>query len=122
YAVLADTLAGWHATAHSWQEPLLALLDGLHQLKIPEPAGGFEDVMEFDRRRMLREQLAESVIETCLEMGRAVRQLGSMPVGANSPVPSEQQAAPPLQSSNDSDWEPLALQIETELGRGAAAD
>ena len=54
------------------------MLDGLHELRIPEPVGGFEDVMEYDRRRMLREQLAEAIIETALETGRAVRLLGSV--------------------------------------------
>ena len=110
---LAETLAGWHATARSWQEPLLALLDGLHELKIPEPAGGFEDVMEYDRRRMLREQLAESIIETCLETGRAVRQLGSM-AGAKK-------AGHSSPGKGDPDWEPLALKLEAELGRGDPA-
>ena len=105
---LPEVLAGWHATARSWQEPLLALLDGLHELEIPEPVAGFEEVMEYDRRRMLREQLADSVIETCLETGRAARLLASVFDGDAG-------------CGSDPEWEPLALRLETELGRGNAA-
>jgi hypothetical protein len=101
---LTDALAGWQATARSWQSPLILLLDHLHDLKIPEPAGGFEDVMEYDRRRILREQLAESVIETALEAARAVRLLGGL---------SGERLR---RSEHDAPWELLALRLEAALG------
>ncbi len=107
-AELAEAAKGWLAAARSWQAPLLELLDHLHELKIPEPVGGFEDVMEFDRRRILREQLAEAVIETALETGRAVRLLGGLS--------SER----PRRASHDPNWEPMALRLEAALGEGDA--
>src|SRR5262249_59990040 len=105
---LRAALADWQAKAHAWQPALLQLLDRVHELKIPEPVGGFEDVMEYDRRRMLREQLAEAVIETALETGRAVRLLGSVTGSKLKRI------------EGDPAWEPLALALETELGRGDA--
>jgi hypothetical protein len=105
---LNEALVGWQNQAHAWQPALLNLLDHVHMLKIPEPVGGFEDVMEYDRRRMLREQLAEAIIETALETGRAVRLLGSVTSSKLKPI------------EGDPDWEPLALALEMELGRGDA--
>jgi hypothetical protein len=105
---LREALVGWQTQAHAWQPALLELLDQVHRLKIPELVGGFEDVMEYDRRRMLREQLAEAIIETALETGRAVRTLGSV-TGAKLE-----------RFEGDPPWEPLALSLETELSRGDA--
>ncbi len=105
---LADAVTGWLSAARSWQGPLIELLDRLHGLKVPEPVGGFEDVMEYDRRRMLREQLAESIIETALETGRAVRLLGG--------ISSERVR----KAEHDPSWEPLALRLEAAVGAGDA--
>jgi hypothetical protein len=110
HPAILEAMTGWLATARAWQGPLLELLDGLHDLKIPEPVGGFEDVMEYDRRRLLREQLAESVIETCVELGRAVRLLAA--------ATGERQTAP---RDGDPDWAPQAVRLEAELGRGNVA-
>jgi hypothetical protein len=107
---LGETCLGWLRTARSWQPDLLKLLDDLHELEIPEPVGGFEDVMEYDRRRMLREQLAETVIDTCLEVNRAVRVLAGYPS-----APAAQAESPELE------WERLALKLESALGRQDAA-
>jgi hypothetical protein len=106
---LVEAAAGWLSAARSWQGPLIALLDQLHKLKIPEPVGGFEDVMEYDRRRMLREQLAESVIDTAMETARAVRLLGGL---SNERL---------RKSETDAAWEPLALRLEAALGALDAA-
>src|SRR5262249_39555051 len=96
------------------------LLDGLHDLKIPEPVGGFEDVMDYDRRRMLREQLVDTVIESCLEVSRAARTLGSIQAAHEGPPASEQPSGRKAPRS-ESDWEPFALQLEAALGKADVA-
>jgi hypothetical protein len=103
-ANLEDSLSGWCTTAESWQAPLVELLDSLHNLKVPEPLGGFEDVMEYDRRRVLRDQLAEAVIDTCLETGRAIRMLGSLRKQGSALAVSD-----PI-------WEPHARRLEAAVG------
>jgi hypothetical protein len=125
---LAAALASWHATTQSWLPPLLELLDRVHKLKVPDPVGGFEEVMEYDRRRILCEHLSEVVVETALETSLAGRMLGSVglpsedgshpPKSEESPPPGEDSAAESEESPEHLDWEPLALKLEAELGRG----
>lgn len=105
-AEMLEAVAGWRETATDWRRPLLELLDRLHQLKIPEPVGGFEDVMEYDRRRLLRDQLAETVIDTCLETSHALRLLGSLLPGR------------PDSDDTDPPWEAAARRVAIALGRG----
>lgn len=105
---LSEAVASWRETASAWRRPLFALLDRLHQLRIPEPVGGFEDVMEYDRRRLLRDQLAETAIDTCLETGQALRLLGSLTPEA------------PVIDDFDPPWELTARRVTVEIGRGDA--
>lgn len=100
-----EIIRGWQETAHRWQPDLMLLLEEIYALKVPEPVGSFEDVMEYDRRQVYREQMAETVIETSLELSQAVRLFG--------PLAQTTLAAWP----HDAPWEPIAQQIEAELSR-----
>ena len=50
-------------------------MDELFDLALPDPAGGVEDLVEYDRRRSTKDRLTEIVVETAVEMRRAVRAL-----------------------------------------------
>jgi hypothetical protein len=98
-----ETIRGWQQTGHHWQPALMALLDEIHALKVPEPVGGFEEVMEYDRRQFARERLAEAVIETSIELSLAVRQMGPWTQAEITPWP------------HDAAWEPIAQQLEADF-------
>jgi hypothetical protein len=70
-------VAGWLALAEERQSDLQALMDALHDYAIPAPLGSYDSMVEYDRRRELKEQLTEAVISTCLDMTIAVGTLRS---------------------------------------------
>jgi hypothetical protein len=103
-------LPNWLATARSNQQRLLALLDAIHAYPVPEPSGAYDSLVEFDRRRVLKEQLLYSTIGTCLDTSLAVSALqGACPERERTPA---QHAAP---------WEPFAIDLERALFAGDPA-
>ena len=62
----------WLTAARENRGRLLALLDAIHIHPLPEPVGAFDSLVEFDRRRVLKEQLQQTVIGTCLETELAI--------------------------------------------------
>jgi hypothetical protein len=102
----AENLAAWLAAAREKQDQLLTLLDALHACPVPPPLGSQESVMEYDRRRILKEQLVYQAIATCLDANLAVGALR----GALG------------QTEEHPDWEPWAIRLEQALLRGDAAE
>src|SRR5262249_58163947 len=103
-----------------------ALLDAIHAYPIPEPSGAYDSLVEFDRRRVLKEQLLYSTIGTCLDTSLAVSALQ----GACA-RPEQTLAAPlplPLSpkemvrgKSEGAPWEPFAIDLERALFAGDPA-
>jgi hypothetical protein len=71
--VRQDAFAAWLSQATSNRDRLLGLLDAVHRFHVPEPTGAHDSLVEYDRRRMLKETVAERTIETCLETCDAAR-------------------------------------------------
>ncbi|HXG12165.1 MAG TPA: hypothetical protein VNK04_20590 [Gemmataceae bacterium] len=119
----AETLAAWLATARGKEQKLLALMDALHAYPIAPPWGSFDSVVEYERRRGLKEQLEYAAIGTCLETGLAVGALR----GAIAQLTGA--ALPPLLLGRERGegvgeappWEPAALRLEECLFRGDPA-
>ena len=101
-------LSGWLATARDNRRKLLALLDALHEYPVSPPWGAFDEAVEYDRRRVLKEQLQYAVIGTCLETTLALGALRSATGTA-----ADGGEIPP--------WEPAVLKLEECLFRGDAA-
>jgi hypothetical protein len=103
--------AGWLLTARDNQRRLLSLLDAIHAHPIREPAGDYDSLVEYDRRRGLKEQLLFTAIGTCLDTSLAVSALqgasGAITVGS-----TETPTAP---------WEPFAISLEQALFAGEAS-
>jgi hypothetical protein len=106
-----ETLAGWLATARGNQQRLLALLDAIQAYPIPEPLGSYESLVEFDRRRVLKEQLLYAAIAACLDTSLAVGALQGAVQAASPDAPAGRPAG---------SWGPLAVQLEQALLRGDA--
>jgi hypothetical protein len=68
----ALTTDAWLNTARQNLERLLALLDNLNNHPIPSPQGTYESLVEYDRRRVFKEQLLYAAIGTSLDMTMAV--------------------------------------------------
>jgi hypothetical protein len=114
--ITEDVRAGrrWEQTPHDWLRTarehrlnLLALLDAIHARPIHDPPGDYDSLVEYDRRRVLKEQLIFTTISACLDT--------SMAVGALQGA---------LGESDDDDaatWEPMAIRLEQALFGGDAA-
>ena len=74
------------------RQGLLALLDALHAHPLPEPAGDSDSLVEYDRRRVLKEQLIYATIGTCLDTSLAVGALGRSAAAPRATAPRRWQA------------------------------
>jgi hypothetical protein len=109
-AELEGVLRFWLAAAQTNHRRLLGLLDSIHERPIPEPLGSHDSLVEYDRRRTLKEHLLYTAIGTCLDTALAtgtlqgvVRREGSAEAGEHP------------------EWQPLAVRLEQALLRGDAA-
>ncbi len=111
-------VTAWLATARHNQQRLLALLDAVHDFPVPEPTAAFDSLVEFDRRRGLKEQLLYAAIGTCLDTALAVSALqGASATLAGRAAPVTTQAPRPA----GPEWEPSALRLEQALFGGDTA-
>lgn len=65
---LNDTLANWYQHAGEVQEGLLALAEEIWRYPISPPGPSLESLMEFDRRRQIRDSLLERLLHTALDL------------------------------------------------------
>ncbi len=100
-----EALLGYAAQAAAWREGLGELLSAVYRYRIPLPRGTHDSLVEFDRRRMIKETLLERIITTCVETGDAAELI---------PTVTEQE--PP--GKPGSDWELLARRVLRALYRG----
>lgn len=105
-----EALGRWLATARDNQQKLLALLDAVKAHPVPEPLGSYDSLVEYDRRRVLKEQVLSGTIATCLDT--------TLAVGTLQGVLHPEQPADPVAAE---DWRPLATQLEQALLHGDAA-
>jgi hypothetical protein len=103
-----EILVGWLDAARRNQLRLATLLDAIHVFPLPEPSGEYDALVEFDRRRVLKEQLLYASIGTCLDTSLAVSALQ----GACA-LPDDPRAS--------NTWESDAIRLERALFSGEAA-
>ena len=66
-------LALWLDQAMKNRQQLLDLLGSVYRYRIPPPRGTQEALVEYERRRSVKEMLLEQILATCVETGDAVR-------------------------------------------------
>ncbi|HLN28042.1 MAG TPA: hypothetical protein VK395_09865 [Gemmataceae bacterium] len=109
-----ETLNAWLSTARNHHQALLVLLEAINQHRVPEPLGSFDSLVEYDRRRALKEQLLYTAIGNCLDTWMAMGALeGTLGPKAAAAAPTEVEAARPP-------WEPSAIALEQALLNGDA--
>jgi hypothetical protein len=102
-----QTPSAWLRTARYNRQRLLDLLDAIHKHPLREPSGDYDSLVEYDRRRVLKEQLLFTTISACLDTSLAVGALQ----GALGDSGEDATAA----------WEPAAIRLEQALFAGEAA-
>lgn len=118
----SDTLAGaalgdWFAAARRNQARLADFLAEVERVPVPDPTGGVDGVIEYDRRRVLKGNLLEVAAATAVETAAAARGLAALlsrsdelaGPGGSIPPPDD---APP--------WDGLAVRVERAVLRGDA--
>jgi hypothetical protein len=115
-----DMLSAWLAAAQANQGKLLHLLDALHAHPVPQPLGSFDSLVEFDRRRVLKEQLVHAAIGTCLDNWLAVGSLQGA-LAPDAAVTERAAAVTPAPGGDRPEWEPLVVRLETAFVKGDAA-
>jgi hypothetical protein len=107
-----EALEAWLSAAERKRQQLLALLDTLHAHALPAPSGSYDSLVDYDRQRVLKEQLLYTTIATSLDMTLAAGTLHGACVAAGRPVtPRPGQAA----------WESQAIGLEQALFHGDPA-
>lgn len=74
----------WRQQATSRYSQLVFLLESVHRYRIPAPSGSHESMIEFDRRRMIKDSMLEQIITTCVEVSDAGRLLRAAAGGPSS--------------------------------------
>jgi hypothetical protein len=80
-------LDNWCQQAAARFDKLLELLEAVHRFPIPHPTGSHDSMVEFDRRRMIKDSLLEQIIATCVETADAGRLLLAASHPAEEPLP-----------------------------------
>ncbi|HEV2946203.1 MAG TPA: hypothetical protein VGX70_02435, partial [Gemmataceae bacterium] len=106
-------LAQWLDTVLNHQRKLGVLLDSVHNHPIPQPMGSYESMVEYDRRRALKEHLLHAGVATGLDLHLAA-------VAIRGVLGDDQEgnkASDPLDPSSPA-WEPLMHRLVYALIHG----
>ncbi|MCS6977083.1 MAG: hypothetical protein NZM31_08775 [Gemmatales bacterium] len=105
-----DSFGDWLKTAQHFQQELHDFLGALHRLPIPDPLGSTESMIEYDRRRAIKDQLLDMGIGTALNLTLAIRAL----IAA---VRQSSVATSPETFQQTTGWELLAIDLHHALLR-----
>jgi hypothetical protein len=112
-------LAQWLGRARHNYLGLLGLMDAVHEHPIPEPSGSTESVVEYNRRRDLKDHVQHVIIATCLDTALTVGALQGRLQGLGAEGGSPQTEAPLI--AGRPRWDPYLIRLEEALWRGDAA-
>jgi hypothetical protein len=101
-------LDGWRNQAEENLKQLYALMAAVERHSIPSPRGTHDSMVEYDRRRSVKELLLENIINTCVDLEDAARM-----------IRAAMEAPPAPQGKNG--WEAPAQDLLRAVLRGDAA-
>ncbi|MGL6095708.1 MAG: hypothetical protein ACRC7O_07935, partial [Fimbriiglobus sp.] len=125
-----SAVGDWLRAARANLAELRTLAERLHGIAVPEPTGGVEGSMEFDRRRVVKGHLLELTVQTAVEMAAAARALAAVVAKPPELPPAEASrgrkppGASPTNQGVTSDlpaWEPVGVRLERAVAAGDAA-
>lgn len=91
-AAREESLAGWLTHIARWRGQFADLLRAVQAYRIPPSRGSFESLVEYDRRRLIKDVLLERIIATSVEAtttGLMLRVLREQPEGPGADEPWE---------------------------------
>ncbi len=115
-----EAIAGWLTAARRASESLAQFLDRLTAVEIPEPAGGHEGMIEFDRRRAIKGHLLDLGVATCVEVRRASFALSAVRMPGPE-LPSSVLGREPTRPPEPAAWESLLVRMARAISQGDAA-
>lgn len=107
--VARENLAAQLEHAVGCQQQLAQLLIAVHQYRIAEPTGNHTSLVEYDRRRRLKEALLAEIATTTVEAASAARWIRAIT------TPVEAEAAPSDTTEPSSRWETLAVELLRDI-------
>ncbi|HUY89825.1 MAG TPA: hypothetical protein VMV10_13910 [Pirellulales bacterium] len=103
-----ETLHGWFERAVDNRHGLFELLRNVHGFRLPQSWGAQDSLVEYDRRRLVKESLLGDIIDACVETSSAARWLLA--------------AGEQLDGGCDlAEWEQQAIGVLRAMFRGDAA-
>jgi hypothetical protein len=100
-----DALTAWLQQALANRRRLLALLSTVHRYRIPPPSSALDAMIEYDRRRGIKDALVERIIATCVETADAGRFIQAT-LDRDEPT------------AESDEWEPPARHVLRAMFRG----
>ncbi len=70
-----EVIADWLRQTQQQHRQLLELAETINGFRIPRPGATFESLVEYDRRRLIKESLLEHVVDSCVDLADTVRML-----------------------------------------------
>jgi hypothetical protein len=70
-----EILVGWLKQAENNYQALMDLLTTVHRYPIPAPRGSHESMLEYDRRRSLKDMLLDNIISVCIDTADSLRMI-----------------------------------------------
>lgn len=119
-ATAAAAVGEWLRTARRNLAALRGLTERLHRVPVPEPTGGVEGVMEYDRRRAIKGHLLELAVQTSVETAAAARALAAL-LSRSAELPGHALSSSQGPTSELPTWEPVAVRLERAVASGDAA-
>jgi hypothetical protein len=104
-----EALRAWLSVALDHQKKLSRLLESIFDHQIPEPMGSYDSMVEYDRRRLLKEHLLHTTVAAGLDTRLAAVAIRSALGAAEGHSPISQDAP---------EWEPLVHRLVQALIRG----
>ncbi len=103
-----ETLKAWFQRAVSNRHGLFELLRNVHGFRVAAISGSQESLVEYDRRRLIKESLLADIIDACVETSSSARWL----LGAGEDLDGSEDLA---------DWEQQAVGVLRAMFRGDAS-
>jgi hypothetical protein len=116
-----EAVAGWLTSADRMHEALTHFLNRVTAIPVPDPTGGHEGMIEFDRRRALKGHILDRGVEACVETRRAARALSAVLTPGPELPAAEGENSTRTDEPALRDWEPLLVRIERAAKRGNAS-
>ena len=125
--IAPETLRHWQDQAERFEADLTRLLDAVERLRVPTPSASRESLLEFERRRTLKEGLLETIVSSIVAMSDCRRWLlASQGPEPESPRERKSRAGSkrgraPSQAPADNPGPPGDAWLFRALARGDAA-